>query len=846
MTDGTYGMEKIKTNIHQRIINALLLNSSFIDNLGLLNGKMGISIFFFHLARETGNSVYEDYAGELIDEIYEEINVHTPFDFENGLAGIGWGIEYLAQNGFIEADTDEVLEEFDKRLIKELTFGTSTEIGILNGILGTGYYFLNRIGNRQSNCEKKQILLHLIEELDKRTGDVTAILKEPSLAYLSDSLKLEKATFNSSGKKLGVDSQTNSKKLQIIDTIFPYQKTGVTNNFDLLWDFPILIWFLAVLYEQGIGKFKIENTICRLTKVLIEGRMFPKLQSNCLLLALALTRLHQIIEKEKNRKIAQPAPDSHFFPNCPNLQIVLTKLLDGIDRKIICSELPANDVTIQHGTSGIAWIYQQFFQLTGDKTYRQEALYWQSKIEEHCVNNDDSANFGLKTEDNAFGVLKGLAGPSLITSLTYNTTKNVQNTNFHSVSKNYTPPLHIHPSKTIINLFFVILDHSGARTYANELLGYLLGRDDISVHKVYFESEYYKEYSIIKEKRVTSIHIPAVKLKRSDLDKHAQRCTDLIAPYLYGMKNLVFHLNYGRQVRFGMAVRKRFGAKLVYTLHFLPNFFSYLEYSPDTKENLVVTGDVLDKEILEETDKIICISNFAQKAICNHYEVQHSKTQVIYNGFGNVKYRRRSKDVDKMKEQFGFHRDERIILFAGRLSEDKGIHTLIKAFKRIHKEFECVRLVLAGNGDFSKLFLLCKRIFGKVTFMGQLPLIDLQQLYRIAEIGVCPSRFELLGYTPIEMMAQQLPVVISNVPGMNELINDGIDGMICSVTKRKNGLLSLDVHDEKLYEKIKVLLENKDLAKKIAQNGKEKWKKHYTAGHMGEATMTVYKQIVLS
>jgi lantibiotic modifying enzyme len=81
----------------QRITNTLLLNASFIDNLGLMHGKMGIAIYFFHLARETKNQIYEDYAGELIDEIYDEISTTTTLDFENGLAGIGWGIEYLVQ-----------------------------------------------------------------------------------------------------------------------------------------------------------------------------------------------------------------------------------------------------------------------------------------------------------------------------------------------------------------------------------------------------------------------------------------------------------------------------------------------------------------------------------------------------------------------------------------------------------------------------------------------------------------------------------------------------------------------------------------------------------------------------
>ena len=52
----------------KRIANVLLLNASFIDNLGLLNGKMGIAIFFYQYAHYTGSKVFEDYASEKIDE----------------------------------------------------------------------------------------------------------------------------------------------------------------------------------------------------------------------------------------------------------------------------------------------------------------------------------------------------------------------------------------------------------------------------------------------------------------------------------------------------------------------------------------------------------------------------------------------------------------------------------------------------------------------------------------------------------------------------------------------------------------------------------------------------------
>ena len=100
--------EIISISKEQRITNILLLNSEFIENLGLMHGKTGIALYFFELAKKAQDSTYQDFAERLVDKIYEEISISTPLDFENGLAGIGWGIEYLVQNGFIEGNTDEI------------------------------------------------------------------------------------------------------------------------------------------------------------------------------------------------------------------------------------------------------------------------------------------------------------------------------------------------------------------------------------------------------------------------------------------------------------------------------------------------------------------------------------------------------------------------------------------------------------------------------------------------------------------------------------------------------------------------------------------------------------------
>jgi hypothetical protein len=151
----------------QRIANVLLLNASFIDNPGLLNGKMGIAIFFYHYAHYSGSKIFEDYAGELIDQICDEINTNTIADFANGLTGIGWGIDYLVRNGFVEAETNEILGDIEKTVYHKLLF--NYDIADLQGFL---LYYLARFKNRYKSQNKKEylkdpVLISLLHKCEK-------------------------------------------------------------------------------------------------------------------------------------------------------------------------------------------------------------------------------------------------------------------------------------------------------------------------------------------------------------------------------------------------------------------------------------------------------------------------------------------------------------------------------------------------------------------------------------------------------------------------------------------------------------------------------------------------------
>ncbi|MDR1406964.1 MAG: hypothetical protein LBJ23_02800 [Tannerella sp.] len=109
--------QQANNGLIERIVRHLVLFSSFISNIGLYHGKTGIVLSLFHYARFTGNTLYEEFAGELLDEICEDMPKNMPIDFENGLCGIGWGIEYLLQNNFAEGDSNVILTSIDRRIM---------------------------------------------------------------------------------------------------------------------------------------------------------------------------------------------------------------------------------------------------------------------------------------------------------------------------------------------------------------------------------------------------------------------------------------------------------------------------------------------------------------------------------------------------------------------------------------------------------------------------------------------------------------------------------------------------------------------------------------------------------
>ena len=134
---------KIERDLRQ-IADMLLLNGTLTESPGLVHGKMGIAVFFFHYARHTGNELFADYAMDLIGEMLNQIHVNSPAEFEKGIAGIGVAIDYLIRNDFLNVE-DDICEDFDQRMVRAVMYDPWQDFSHYKGLAGYGQYWLSRL-----------------------------------------------------------------------------------------------------------------------------------------------------------------------------------------------------------------------------------------------------------------------------------------------------------------------------------------------------------------------------------------------------------------------------------------------------------------------------------------------------------------------------------------------------------------------------------------------------------------------------------------------------------------------------------------------------------------------------
>ncbi|MBN1645906.1 glycosyltransferase family 4 protein, partial [Candidatus Woesearchaeota archaeon] len=193
----------------------------------------------------------------------------------------------------------------------------------------------------------------------------------------------------------------------------------------------------------------------------------------------------------------------------------------------------------------------------------------------------------------------------------------------------------------------------------------------------------------------------------------------------------------------------------------------------------------IEREGFHEADKILAVSNFTRDKVINHYGISPDKVVTCHNA------------VEFNDNDFHYHNDakrEKMVLFLGRITLQKGPEYFIQAAKKVLDVNPNVKFVFAGNGDMEARMINYAAELGiahKILFAGFLRGPDVDRAYQMADLYVMPSVSEPFGLTPLESMRNGTPVLISNQSGVSEVINHCLKVDFWDVDRMANQMLSV-------------------------------------------------------
>ena len=213
---------------------------------------------------------------------------------------------------------------------------------------------------------------------------------------------------------------------------------------------------------------------------------------------------------------------------------------------------------------------------------------------------------------------------------------------------------------------------------------------------------------------------------------------------------------------------------LVSTLHSLEFRRSGGIQTPESK-----MIDSLEWWITFETSIIIVCSNSMKFDAVKQFRVPEDKILVIPIGIEPDKFTHIQVDREQIHGKYAIHPNEKLILFVGRLTNQKGCEYLIKALSYVANYFS-VKLVIVGDGyQRAELEVLARTsgVGDRVRFLGFVPDDDLNRLLLAADVMAIPSVYEPFGVVALEGMAAGVPIVASDVDGLGEVIKHEENGI---------------------------------------------------------------------
>ncbi|MDD5087076.1 MAG: glycosyltransferase family 4 protein [Candidatus Nanoarchaeia archaeon] len=195
----------------------------------------------------------------------------------------------------------------------------------------------------------------------------------------------------------------------------------------------------------------------------------------------------------------------------------------------------------------------------------------------------------------------------------------------------------------------------------------------------------------------------------------------------------------------------------------------------------------IEKEGMDNADRVITVSNKIKDTIINKYFIDPSKIRVVHNAATPM-------DESIIYDAPAIKSTDKIVLFAGRVTLQKGPDYFIAAAKKVLEKAPNTTFVIAGTGD------MLNKMIERVAFMGMADKFvftgffneeQREKLFSMADVFVMPSVSEPFGIVPYEAQLKRTPTIISRQSGIAEVLNHTLKVDFWDVDQIANKILAL-------------------------------------------------------
>ena len=285
---------------------------------------------------------------------------------------------------------------------------------------------------------------------------------------------------------------------------------------------------------------------------------------------------------------------------------------------------------------------------------------------------------------------------------------------------------------------------------------------------------------------------------------------------------------------FGKIISRKFNIPFVHTYHTM--WEDYVHYIVPIKGGRNIYPKrfcrKFSKNFVTKTDAIISPSKKTEKYLKYRCKIKNKDIFIVPTGIDLAPFRKENfteEQKENLKKEIGLTKEDRVILFVGRIAEEKSVDVLIKGMPEILKKEPNAKFVIVGDGpsiNDLKQLALDLNIQDKVIFTGRQPWEKIAIYYSIGDVFVNASTTETQGLTFIEAMAAELPVVAKYDTNLDGIINNNETGLFF-------------LFDKDYPKTVLKLLNNDTLKQKLSKNGLKTAEK-YSVKYFGESLEKVY------